>query len=139
VWFNPLMIWLLRSPLHGMVSQSMILLTVTGHKSGKAITTPTNYLRDGNTLWVISWRDRTWWRNLRGSALVSVLLAGKEVQGCGQVIEEPKAVVQSLFAYYQKAPKYAKYVQISLDDLGCPVYADCERAAQKMVMVRIDL
>lgn len=117
----------------------MILLTVTGRKGGKAIATPINYLRDGHTLWVISWRDRTWWRNLRGSALVNVLLAGKAVQGCGQVIEEPKAVAQSLFACYQKVPKYAKYVQICLDNLGCPIFADCERAAQNMVMIRIEV
>ena len=139
MWFNPMMVWLLKSPLHGFVSQNMMLTTVTGFKSGKQISTPTNYLRDGDTLWVISWRDRKWWRNLRDGAKVRVLLAGKNVEGRGQVIEEEKAVAQSLVAYYSKVPQVAKYVQIGLDAAGVPVIADCERAAQKMIVVRIDL
>lgn len=139
MWFNPMMVWLLKSPLHGFVSQNMMLTTVTGCKSGKQISTPTNYLRDGDTLWVISWRDRKWWRNLRDGAKVRVLLAGKNVEGRGQVIEEEKAVAQSLVAYYSKVPQVAKYVQIGLDAAGLPVIADCERAAQKMIVVRIDL
>ena len=139
MWFNPMMVWLLKSPLHGMVSKNVLLVTVTGRKSGKSISTPTNYLRDGNTLWVISWRERTWWKNLRGGAQVRGLLAGKSVEGRGLVIEEEKAVAQSLGDYYRKVPKLAKYVQIGLDAAGQPIRADCERAAQKMVLIRLDL
>src|SRR3990172_3932708 len=133
MWFNPIMSWVLKSPLHGMIRKGVMLVTVTGRKSGKSISTPMNYLRDGNTLWVISWRERTWWRNLRGGANIRVLLAGRGVEGRGQVIEEEKAVAQSLFDYYRKVPNVAKYVKIGLDAAGLPVSADCERAAQKMV------
>ena len=139
MWFNPMMVWLLKSPLHGFVSKNMMLTSVTGRKSGKQISTPTNYLRDGDTLWVISWRDRKWWRNLRDGAKVRVLLAGKNVEGRGQVIEEEKAVAQSLVAYYSKVPQVAKYVQIGLDTASKPIVADCERAATKLVIIRIDL
>ena len=139
MWFNPMMIWLLKSPFHGMVSKGVMLVSVTGCKSGRTISTPANYLRDGNTLWVISWRERTWWRNLRGGANVRVLLAGRSVEGRGQVIEEENAVAQSLFDYYRKVPKYAKYVGIELDTAGLPLSRDCERAALNMVTIRIDL
>lgn len=139
MWYNPMAIWLLKSPFHSMISRGVILVSITGRKSGRTISTPTNYLRDGNTLWVISWRERTWWRNLRGGAKARVLLAGKSVEGRGQVIEELKAVAPSLFEYFRKIPRAAKYVQIGLDAAGLPVSADCERAAQKMVMIRIDL
>jgi deazaflavin-dependent oxidoreductase (nitroreductase family) len=139
MWYNPIMIWLLKSPLHGMISRGVMLVSVTGRKSGRTISTPTNYLRDGNTLWVVSWRERTWWKNLRGVAKVRVLLAGQSMEGRGQVIEEEKAVAQSLFDYYCKVPRVAKYVQIGLDAADLPVSADCERAARKMVVVRIGL
>lgn len=139
MWFNPLVIWLLRSPLHVAISQGVMLVSVTGRKSGKPIAVPTNYLRDGNTLWVISWRARTWWRNLRGGARVQLLLAGKRREGHGQVIEEETAVAQRLLAYYRNAPKAAKYMGIGLDAAGLPVAPDCARAAQKLVVVRIEL
>jgi deazaflavin-dependent oxidoreductase (nitroreductase family) len=136
---NSFIAWILRSPFHGMISKGMMLIMVTGRKSGKLISLPTNYLRDENTLWVISWRERTWWRNLRGGANVQVLLAGKNMEGYGQVLEEEKQVAQNLFDYCRKIPQYAKYFQIGLDAAGKPILADCERAAQKMVVIRIDL
>lgn len=137
MWYNPIMIWFLKSPFHGMISKSMMLVSVTGSKSGKTFSVPTNYLRDGNTLWVISWRERKWWRNLRGGAKVQVLLAGKAVEGRGQVTEEEKTVAQSLLDYYKKIPQYAKYVGIGLDTQKRPIPFDCEHAARKMVMVQI--
>ena len=139
MWFNPIMVWLLKSPLHGMISRGVMLVSVTGRKSGKMISTPTNYLRDGSTLWVISWRDRKWWRNLRGGAKVRVLLAGRSVEGRGQVIEDEVALAHSLFDYYRKVPQYAKYVKIGMDTAGLPISADCERVASSLVMIRIDL
>ena len=138
MWFNPMMVWLLKSPLHGMISKGVMLVSVTGRKSGKTISTPTNYLHDGNTLWVISWRDRKWWKNLRGGTDMRVLLAGRSVEGRGQVIEAEKEVAQSLFDYYRRVPKVAKYVEIGLDAAGLPVSADCKRAAQKLVVVKIE-
>lgn len=139
MWFNPIMIWLLKSPLHGFISKNTMMITITGRKSGKPISMPTNYLRDGNTLWIISWRDRNWWRNLRGGAHIRVLLAGKSMEGCGQVIEEEQTVAQSLFDYYKKVSQLAKYVQIGLDPAGSPVRVDCERAARKLVVIRVDI
>src|SRR5512144_1984486 len=102
MWLNPMMVWFLKSSFHFFISKGVMLVTVTGRKSGKSISTPTNYVRDGNTLWVISWRERTWWRNLRGGTKVRVLLAGRSVEGRGQVIEEENQVAQSLFEYYRK-------------------------------------
>ena len=45
MWFNPMITWLLRSPLHGLVSKSIMLITYKGRKSSKEYTTPVNYLR----------------------------------------------------------------------------------------------
>jgi hypothetical protein len=137
MWFDPMMIWLLKSPLHRLVSKGVMLTSVTGRRSGKTITTPTNYLQDGNMLWVVSWRDRNWWKNLRGGAPMRVLLSGKEIKGRGEVLEDQDTVAQSLFEYYQKAPQLAKYVEIGLDAAGCPVLEDCRAAAEKMVVVKV--
>lgn len=61
---NPFMKTILRSPLHGLVSENVILITFTGRKSGKTYTTPVNYVRDGEALIILSHDDRTWWKNL---------------------------------------------------------------------------
>ncbi len=38
---------LLRSPLHGLVSGRIMLLTVTGRRSGRPFTVPVSHLRHG--------------------------------------------------------------------------------------------
>jgi hypothetical protein len=59
--YYPFVVALLRSPLHGFMDRSTLLLTYTGRKSGKAYTTPVNYLRDGDTLLVVSSCKHIWW------------------------------------------------------------------------------
>jgi len=54
MWYNPIMMWVLRSPLHGMLSGSTMIITYTGRKSGQTFSTPVNYVRDGNVLWSLS-------------------------------------------------------------------------------------
>ena len=54
MWYNPITMWVLRSPLHRMLSDSTMIITYTGRKSGQTFSTPVNYVRDGNLLWTIS-------------------------------------------------------------------------------------
>ena len=63
---NNFMIWILRSPFHGLLSKGMRLIMVTGCKSGRKYATPVEYFREDEQLWVMTSRNRTWWRNLRG-------------------------------------------------------------------------
>lgn len=112
---NQFMKIILRSPLHGLLSGGIVLITVTGRKSGKAYTTPVNYLRQGDVLRIVSLRNRTWWRNLRGGSLVSLRLLGQDVKGWGTVIEDNQGVTAGLSAHLQQVPHYAKYFGVTLD------------------------
>jgi hypothetical protein len=47
-YVNAAMKFVLRSPVHGMVSQTVLLFTFTGRKTGKVFTTPVSYSRDGD-------------------------------------------------------------------------------------------
>lgn len=46
---NDFMAWVLRSPFHGMLSNGMMLITVTGRKTGKTYITPVGYYVEANT------------------------------------------------------------------------------------------
>lgn len=136
---NPIIALLLRSPLHGFLSRSTMLVTVTGRKSGKSYTTPVNYVRQGNTLYTLSLRERSWWRNLRGGARVTLVLRGKEIRGKGTVIETNGGVAEALSAYLQLAPQYARYLRIQTDEQGHPATQDINDQAQSRVVVQIDI
>lgn len=139
MWYNSMMAWLLRSPLHGLLSESFMLISVRGRKSGRIIRTPVNYVREGNTLWVTSQRNRTWWRNLRGGAPVNVFVQGQELKGLGNAVVNQPSVAADLATYLRLKPQYAKYYHVGLDAMGQPVPADCELAALERVAIRIDL
>lgn len=140
MWFNPFIKMILKSPFHAVVSGNMMLLTVTGRKTGKTYSTPTNYVRDGNRLFVISWRNRSWWRNLLSDgASVRVLLQGHEFAGIGRAIVDKQAVAENLCAYFRRVPQWAKYSDVTLDANGEPTAESIARAAESRVMVEIEL
>jgi deazaflavin-dependent oxidoreductase (nitroreductase family) len=79
----------------------ILLITVTGRKSRRAISTPVNYARDGETLLVISKTDRTWWKNVRGGAKVILLINDKTYQADAIVIEDRAAVERELLRFFR--------------------------------------
>jgi hypothetical protein len=81
--FNPVAKSILRSPLHRVMSQQLLLMTFTGRRSGKTFTTPMSYVQEGETLWLKI--GYSWWKNLRDEAPVRVLLRGKTRLGTAEV------------------------------------------------------
>ena len=136
---NLFMALILSSPLHGLISRSFMLITVTGRKSGKTYTTPVNYERQGDCLTVISERERTWWRNLRGGSTVTLRLQGKLVKGQGVVIDDDAGVAASLSAYMQQMPQAARYMGLTLDARGRPNREEVARVAHSKVIVQLQV
>jgi deazaflavin-dependent oxidoreductase (nitroreductase family) len=139
MWFNPIMKWLIKSPLHFFVSKNMMLITYTGNKSGKTYTTPVNYLRDGNTIYATSRHDRVWWRNLRGRSPVRLVLEGKEVTAIPEVTEDEGSVTTLMVNYFRLASQLARYYKVGLDNAGVPLPEDLARIAKSMIVVTFEI
>lgn len=84
---NPTISVLLRSPLHGLLDRHLTTITFTGRKSGRRISTPVGYSREGNTLTMLV--QGPWWKNLRGGAPVTVRLEGRECEGYATATDDP--------------------------------------------------
>ena len=142
MWYNPIIALLLRSPLHGLLSSGIMLVTYTGRKSGKTISVPVNYVRDGDEeelLWTTSLRKRSWWRNLRGGARVTLRLRGRKRWAIGTAIEDEIGVADALTRYLLQTPDFAKHFDVGLGDDRHPIHEDTLQAAQKRVMIRFEL
>ena len=50
---NPLVAWVLRSPLHPLLDRVLLLLRVTGRQTGRQYWIPVGYQRDGDTITVL--------------------------------------------------------------------------------------
>jgi hypothetical protein len=135
VWFNPIIKWLLLSPLHNLVSKNMMLITYAGLKSGKVYMIPVNYIRNGDVLTTTSQKNRAWWRNLRGGAEVTLRVQGKDMKASVQVTEDDESVAKVLFVIFQDTPQLARYYNVGLTTQGQPIPEDVNKAAQKSVII----
>lgn len=130
---------ILRSPLHPLLGSSFGLITVTGRKTGAAYATPVNAVHDGDSFTVVSLKNRSWWRNLRGGKPATLLLLGKEHLVHGRVLESGDEVADGLNEYLARHPAQAKYFHVRLTPDRRPVREDLERAAENRVLVRLQL
>jgi deazaflavin-dependent oxidoreductase (nitroreductase family) len=135
---NKAMKFVLRSPVHGMVSKSVLLISFTGRKSGKIYTTPVSYTQSGDQVTIFTHAD--WWKNLRSGTPVTLRLQGRELKGLAEpVAEDKQAVAAGLAAHLRKVPSDARYYSVTFDDHGNPRAEEVEQAVQSVVMVCIRL
>jgi deazaflavin-dependent oxidoreductase (nitroreductase family) len=133
---NDFISWVLRSPFHGMLSNGMMLITVTGRKTGKKYTTPVGYFSENGDLWVLTSRDRTWWKNLYDGAEVSLLLKREPVQAFARPELDSQTVETLMRAYIKHIPQAAKSLGIHVEN-GTPDHEDMRRIIQDRLFVKI--
>jgi hypothetical protein len=137
-WLNRTMKFLLRSPAHGLVSKTVLLITFTGLKTGKSYTTPVDYSQEGDQVFIFT--HAAWWKNLIEGKPVMLRLRGRDVRGLAEpVADDKQAVAAGLAAHLRKVPSDAKYYAVAFDAQGNPNAEDVEKAAQTVVMVRVRL
>ncbi len=139
---NPLVRLILRSPLHGLLSGSLLLIIYRGRKSGKEYSLPVQYARDGDTIYIVPGmpEKKTWWRSLRGGAPVQLLLGGKAMAGNAKLLEGGTAgTVPALEAYLKRFPAAANTVNLRTTASGTFNPEDLSRLAQSMVVVEVKL
>ena len=128
---------IINSPLHPLLGPSFAVITVTGRKTRRVLSTPVNVSYADNCYTVTSMRNRTWWRNLHGDAPAQLRVGGKTFQVRGEIIEEPGAVREELQRYFQKNPDRAKYFNVRTTPEGGLDPADMQRAAEERLIIRL--
>ena len=135
---NKTMKFIIRSPLHGMVSKYLTLITFTGRKSGKTYTTPVSYYQQNNQVTIFT--HANWWKNLRNGAPVTLRLRGRNIQGLAEpVAEDKQTVATALAAHLQKSPFDARFYDVTIDDHGNPIQEEVEKAVQTVAMIQVQL
>jgi hypothetical protein len=88
---------ILRSPAHGLISGKLLILTVTGRRTGKQHSFPVAYdeTPDGITIGLDAAGAKVWWRNLKGEgAPVTVRVRGVVREGHGKAIGDASTGVK---------------------------------------------
>jgi hypothetical protein len=133
---NPVVIWLLRSPLYRLLSRTTMLVTYQGRKSGRQITLPVNYVRDGELLYTLSVGSRAWWRNFRAAGPATLRLQGRDLPVQGVVVENEAEQLAGLGVFFKGMPQAARYLKIWFDEHGEPDPDDLRDALKGRVLLR---
>ncbi len=149
MWFmnkiaNPFVRIILRSPLHRLLSASVLLISCTGRKSGNEYTFPVQYASHDNTIYIIPGNagKKTWWRNLYQCPGVKLRLAGKTRTGRAAILENAdqlSLITQGLNVYFKRFPPSARIHNVRTDPNGNLNQADIERVARSTVVVCVEL
>jgi len=138
---NPFMAGLLRSPFHWPISIAMLLITVTGRKSGRKYTFPVGYQRVGDDL-VILVSDapkKMWWKNLRTPRPVEIHLRGRAFHGEAQVVDPRSAeFVEHVENTLRRVPGFARGLGIDFDRKGGLTEEQREKLSRDMAVVRVE-
>ena len=139
---NPAVAWLLRSPLHAVLDWGLLLVTVTGRRSGRVYTIPVGYQRDGEALVVLVSKPsrKQWWRNYRDARPIGVLLRGRPAQGRAIVVapDSPEFRAQ-LERSLRRVPGLGRQFGIAYDRRIGLTDAQLDVVAHAAVVVRIEL
>ena len=128
---------IINSPLHPLLGSGFALITVAGRKTGLPVSTLVNVVKDGDGLTVVSLRNRTWWRNLRGGRPATLRLAGKQLSVRSEVLEAQDDVVQAFVHFFQRFPNYAKYYGVQPAADGFVAREVLDQLADKHVVIRL--
>lgn len=142
--FNPIVIFILHSPFHTLLSRSVVLLNYRGKKSGKSYVVPVQYIQSDNQLYIIPGAPerKIWWRNMQGGSQVQITLRGKDQNAFAVVLTggpDTEIIIPILEKYYQRYPAAAQVRKYHKQADDTYSQADLREAAQFTIVVQVTL
>jgi hypothetical protein len=110
---NAVVLALLRSPAHRLLSGFVIELRYTGRRSGQGYVLPVQYARAGDRLilWPQDAQRKTWWRNFLTPQPVAVRLAGQLYRGTALALDHDNSAWDAARRVYtSRWPRFARRV-----------------------------
>ena len=133
------MIFILRSPLHFLVSHSVLVLYVTGAKTGKKYFIPVSFFEHSKGLLTcVTDKPNIWWRNLTSIDEIKILFKGKEIQS--RINTEPHDsdyIFPKLHALFSHSRLDGFFGGIGYKN-GKPIEEDVIGATKRMVLIELD-
>jgi len=137
---NPLVVFILRSPLHFLASKDLIFITFQGRKSKKTFNIPVSYHREGNDLIALTLKQNLWWKNLKMLNRTQITLLGKkEDVGLTIVDQDTQFIKEKMRELIIEKPIDAYFAKVKLDNNKLPLEEDLVEASQKHIVLKFTL
>ena len=139
LFINPIMIFLMRSPLHFIVSHSVLVLYVFGTKTGKLYRIPVSFFEHRKGLLTcVTDKPNIWWKNLKEEKEIKIIFKGKEIKS--KINIEPENfdyILPKLNALFTHSRIDGFFGNVGYKN-GLPIEHDVKNAASRMVLIELD-
>jgi deazaflavin-dependent oxidoreductase (nitroreductase family) len=149
MWFmnkviNPLVRLILRSPLHKLMSNTLLVITYCGRKTGREYSLPVQYVQAGNIIYIVPGMPdkKTWWRNLKEAAPVRLTVRGQSLTGTGVVLKpetDSEEILEGFGMSLRHFPALTKDYHIGVEADGSFNVKDLQKAARQAVIIRVEV
>ena len=137
---NPAVAWVLQSRLHRLISFQLMLLEITGRRSGRIFRIPVSYAKQSGGLVCLTLGENLWWRNLQGCATATFIYRGqRQVAPVQLVVNDAETIAQEMRRLIAHNPVDALFAGIRLNFKLEPNAADLAVAATRHVVLRFDV
>ena len=138
-FFNPMVRAAVHSPLHRALDKALIVLHVTGRRTGRHFDIPVGYLELDGRLVVVT--QHSWRANLRGASEVEVTHLGRRQHMRVQLDENPSTVAATFRTLFERCGPKAAGRTLGLDVAGgsTPSLAELEAAVRQYDLASITL
>ena len=109
---NPVVRAVLRSPLHKTLDSALLVLRITGRKTGRRYDIPVSYVDVDGHLIVIT--QHTWRVNVRGGAAIEVTYRGHRQMMHADLDEDPTSIAATLHRVIERIGWTAAQRQLGL-------------------------
>ena len=135
---NPTLVWLLRSPLHGVMSGQILVLQYRGRKTGNVYTIPLSYVTHGSHPCCVT-RTTAWWKSAVDTSAVTVWLRGKRLILSAERVPSASPDARIVFRMFMTAnPGTARLLyDVRIGQDGKPYETDVDREVLSSVVVRL--
>ena len=117
---NPLTRRLIESRLGGPLNRQLLVLRYRGRRSGRTVTTPVGYVRDGNTVVLVTSASYQWWQNFVGGGDADLRLPDGWHPAHLEVLapDDPRFADAVALQVAQRGPAMLRGFGLEVDDLG---------------------
>lgn len=137
-FLNPVMKTILKSPLHSMISDKIMIISFVGVKSGKTYSTPVSYYQEDGL--VFCFTHAAWWKNLVGGAKVNLVIRRKKFTGIATPITGDRdEKIVGLGKLLTAVPNDAVFYKVRVDDEGNLNQEDLAQAVDNATMIEVRL
>jgi deazaflavin-dependent oxidoreductase (nitroreductase family) len=108
-------VWLLRRGLMGSLGNEIMVITVSGRKTGRQYSTPIGYLRDGETIIALS-RGSNWFKNAVATEQAQVEIKKQKIKVHVEAVKD-QAERERVFELYkhERAKNFSRLFGVPVD------------------------